>query len=34
MSGRVARVPVEVSTTTENGWPRYLAFGHLGLHKA
>jgi hypothetical protein len=28
--GRVARVPGEVSTTTEDGWPRCLAFGHLG----
>jgi RHS repeat-associated protein len=29
---RVARVPGEVSTTTEAGWPRCLAFGHLGDH--
>jgi hypothetical protein len=27
---RVAQVPGEVSTATEDGWPRCLAFGHLG----
>ena len=31
--GRVAQVPEEVSTTTEDGWPRCLAFGHLGEHR-
>jgi len=30
MSGRVAQVPAEVSRTIEDGWPRCLAFGHLG----
>ena len=28
--GRVAQMPREVSTTTEDGCPRCLAFGHLG----
>ena len=31
-SWRVAQVPGEVSTTTEDGCPRCLAFGHLGEH--
>jgi hypothetical protein len=30
VEGRVAQVPGEVSTTTEDGCPRCLAFGHLG----
>jgi hypothetical protein len=29
-TGRVAQVPGEVSTTTKDGCPRCLAFGHLG----
>jgi hypothetical protein len=31
-TGRVAQVPGEVSTTTKDGCPRCLAFGHLGEH--
>jgi len=29
--GRVAQVPGEVRTTTGDGWPGCLAFGHLGV---
>ena len=32
-TGRVAQVSGEVTTTTKDGCPRCLAFGHLGEHR-